>query len=245
MKEVSEFKAYKIIHIDSGKGYVGITCRPLVSRWGGHLASMRKKGPRPKTAITQALIKHGVDAFSFEWVASALSRDALCDLERLLIAQEGTKGPHGYNMTSGGDSGFELNQEVKEKIADALRGRISCPDVNARRAASMKEFWKENPHGKPDGFRETMKAVWVVRRATGTPRAPLSLESKEKIAATKRGKPRDLATHAKLSEAQKKYITEHGNRWLGRKHSDETRAKLVAAHVRRRVAKSLQHEMTI
>lgn len=95
---------YAITNSVNGKRYIGLTQMSLGRRWWHHLATARHG---VDTALGNAIRKYGPDAFSITQVVQLMpgyDRKALGDLERVIIQQEGTLAPNGYNMTTGGDS---------------------------------------------------------------------------------------------------------------------------------------------
>ena len=114
------FIAYVITNSVTAKQYVGVTVRGLRRRWADHLRAARN-GTR--TALYAAMRKYGSETFTVEHVASALSREALPQLERLLISQFGTVAPLGYNLTAGGDGVAGLPRWIVERTANLNRGR--------------------------------------------------------------------------------------------------------------------------
>jgi hypothetical protein len=94
------FSAYKITSQVSHKAYIGITAVGVDVRWREHVQESR----RGKTgALHAAIRKYGSETFNVVHIASAVSREDLLLLEKLLIAQHGTRAPNGYNLTIGGD----------------------------------------------------------------------------------------------------------------------------------------------
>ncbi len=128
--------AYRVHCAVSGKAYIGITTRPLATRWRQHVEAA-KYGR--KTRIAAAIRKYGVPTFSVEHIASARSVDELAALERLLIEQEDTFR-RGYNSTLGGPGvpGLTPNEETRWKIGSANRGKKQSPERVERRAAALR-----------------------------------------------------------------------------------------------------------
>ena len=109
--------AYCILNTANGKRYIGITSMTLASRWSSHMWSVKNGS---QYLLHRAMRKHGVESFVVEEVARLLPGSdyaELCELERHLIAREGTKRPHGYNMTDGGEGtvGVERSDEYRAK----------------------------------------------------------------------------------------------------------------------------------
>lgn len=139
---------YAVTHLTTGRRYIGLTGTSLSRRWDSHRKAMRDG---VKTALYDAMRRYGVEAFEIAPVASllpGLGRPELCELERLIIAQEGTMVPRGYNLTTGGDGGpiwapspaqvaaTLHTPEVRRKAALSRRGQRSSDEARANISAS-------------------------------------------------------------------------------------------------------------
>lgn len=141
-------------------------------------------------------------------IAEGMTYDEATALEVRLIAEtgRGRKGPL-YNMTDGGDgmAGHVPTNAHREKIAESNRRRRLSPETRAKIAAS-RLGQKPSPE-----HRAALSASRIgntnARGNKGNKRAPFSAEHR-----------------AKLSAAAKSYKT-----FLGRSHSEETKAKISAA----------------
>jgi hypothetical protein len=116
------FIAYKITHKESGKSYIGITTRTLAYRWKRHCGDGQR-------GIGMAIRKYGKAAFDWEHVASATSLDNLLELERALIAQEGTLVPRGYNLCGGGEGQFSPSEETKTLLRETRKRYKPTPET--------------------------------------------------------------------------------------------------------------------
>lgn len=118
----------------TGKRYIGLTTLTLKSRWRSHV--FRANGGKSHSVLHLAIKKYGSEAFVIEEIASLIdgsSVEDLQNLEKTLIAQEGTKIPFGYNMTDGGDSthGYKFTHEQiskrkLHKISDSTKEKMSA-----------------------------------------------------------------------------------------------------------------------
>ena len=122
---MKEWIVYKITNYINDKVYVGITCRPLTTRWRVHVSSA-KRG-KTKTALYLAIAKYGPEKFSISVVTTAVDFIEAAAIERGLIAQWGTLVKHGYNMTTGGEArwGRFVSLEVRAKMSAAAKARSS------------------------------------------------------------------------------------------------------------------------
>lgn len=135
-----EFIAYRIVCSVDGRRYIGITTQPLGSRWSRHkFQARRAMDPRP---LYQAMREHGIEAFSIEHVASALSWQSLLETEAALVRQWDSRlEGHGYNLSDGGSrgpTGRTLSDEEREMRSEIGRRAWSDPEAKARRVAAMR-----------------------------------------------------------------------------------------------------------
>ena len=102
---------YLITCLVNGKQYVGKTNDPK-QRLIAHATA------KYVSAVGRAFRKHGRENMQMEMIACALTEDAAFEAERSLIVQHGTRAPHGYNLTDGGDgtSGHTHSQETIDKM---------------------------------------------------------------------------------------------------------------------------------
>jgi group I intron endonuclease len=155
---------YRVTCLVSGKSYIGLTHRSLEARWGGHLRDARRFSHLP---LYKAIRKYGQDNFNVTSLASSGNRDDAGEVERLLIQQENTHAPHGYNITAGGDGGsFGTNRIFTEthrkklsvaasnrRISDVARKGMSerrkgikqSEETKNKRSASMQKFYGNRP----------------------------------------------------------------------------------------------------
>lgn len=220
--------AYKVSHIETGKSYIGITKNNLKVRWGAHVSSGRKITVR-STLISRAIAKHGKEAFKVEHIASATTLEDLCALECLLIAQEGTMVPHGYNLVAGGKGGFNPSSETLAKMSAVRTGRRPSPETRARmgeaqRGRTIPAEVREKMRVAATGRQHTEETKLKISSAhAGTKRGPHPIETREKIRASNTGKKHSLEAREKMSKA-------HAGK-PRKPLSPETRAKIAAAHL--------------
>jgi len=203
---------YLVINTVTEKRYIGITTKSVAARWRDHVAQARHG---LETAFARAIRKYGKEAFVVTILGQADSWEALCAMERVAIAQYQTFGPLGYNMTSGGEGqlaeanglyGKGMSAEHKAKLLEVNSGHhrgkgVPVSAARRQKLAEASDAWRGQHHTE---------------------------EAREKIAAARRGKPRDEATKAQVSAGLKDYYATHANPMQGRKHSAEARAKMAA-----------------
>lgn len=107
------------MHISpNGKKYVGITCcRPRNRRW------QNGYGYVSQTIFYRAIKKYGWDNFQHIILEDNLTAEVAGELEKKYIALfRTTNHKFGYNMMIGGEVGYHLTNEHKEKISRANSG---------------------------------------------------------------------------------------------------------------------------
>lgn len=207
----------------TGKQYVGITRQLVRERRSRHWQEALKKGSQ--TPFHRSIRKHGKQAFSFEHVASTLTWDNACGVEKQLISELGTIAPGGYNLSAGGQG--EPNKFISE-------------EQRAKAVAGMREYWKTHKQS-PEHIRASAEAkrgrkYTPEHRAAisaGTKAAMASKEVRERVAAGVKAsyiaKPERrvrLAEIMRTSGRAEKLKTVN----IGRKQKPETVAKRTAAN---------------
>jgi len=126
--------AYKLT-FPNGKVYIGITRETLDRRVKRHIA-YAKAGKH--FALSAAIRKYGEDSFARDVVGTG-DWNELKEIEIKLIAQYGSLGSGGYNMTSGGDGslGVAVPDSVKGKISNSLKGRKLSNDHRKKLSESQ------------------------------------------------------------------------------------------------------------
>lgn len=225
---------YWIRNTANGKRYVGSAARAFEKRWALHRSRLRR-GVHDNAHLQSAWNKYGEDAFVFEVVERCLSEECLAR-EQYWMDLCGVTDPRvGYNIhpTAGSPLGCKLSKEHKANLSAAQR----------RSYASGKRL--PTKHGA-----ESRAKIAAANRA----RSP---ESRERHAALLRGRKQSAETKAKRAaslraayasgrrkpvvfgaEARdkmgwmrgKKLAPEHLAKRIGRKVSDETKAKMSAVH---------------
>jgi hypothetical protein len=98
---------------------------------------------RGNTAIGNAIRKYGKESFSIKTIACCKCLDDALFLEKLLIKQHETLRPNGYNVTHGGEAGFNwMNDKERavsrKKASLKLKGRIVDPVVKNKISIAKK-----------------------------------------------------------------------------------------------------------
>ena len=192
---------YKITNKVNNKVYIGQTIRTLEERWQQHLAAAKRQENR---RLYDSMNHHGYENFIIEPIIEA-SNEELNNLEMYYIAKyQSTDTLYGYNMTAGGGAiAGSLPPEVEAvraaKISAALSGRKQPQELIQKRSDALR--------GKPRSLESRLK--YSEAQKLRYLRNPIS---------HRRGICLSDETKQKLREAN-----------LGKKQSDETKAKRKAA----------------
>jgi group I intron endonuclease len=111
---------YCIENLENGMKYIGMSSGIDSYRLFNH-KSMLKRNVHHNTYLQNAYNKYGKNAFKF-WIVEKCDKDNLPKREMFYIKEWNTKAPNGYNLTSGGDGGYNPSQETREKQSKAKLG---------------------------------------------------------------------------------------------------------------------------
>ena len=134
-----------VIKVSNGKSYVGVT-RDVELRITAHL--------KADSYIGRAMRKHG---FAYSVLYSGDKKVCL-QTEVQFIAQLGTKYPHGYNLTDGGEGVVGETDEVREARSAAMK-RVMADPARRRQSAEngRKRVWTpEQKAAQAERAREQM-----------------------------------------------------------------------------------------
>jgi group I intron endonuclease len=108
----------------NGKAYIGQTKRDLETRFKEHIYEAKHKEGNQCTVLNAAINKYGAESIIKE-VLDEYPDSELDEQEQLWICIECTNYPYGYNLTSGGQNGKELAEEVRDRMS-ALQRQYTC-----------------------------------------------------------------------------------------------------------------------
>lgn len=191
----------------NGKRYIGQTCQGPEGRWRGGY------GYKGCVHFERAIAKYGWDNFDHQILCVVHSVDAANAFERHYISKYDTfNSDHGYNLTSGGSSGYVFDDATREKLRELGRKRGISPELNRK----MKEGRSRNGWRRRPMTEEERKAVSERLRGPNHPfyGKKLPKEWVEKRAAKIRGR--------KASEEAKR------NQSIGLRNSEKVKAKQKA-----------------
>lgn len=206
----------------NGKSYVGLTTTPLARRMSRHRAEADHGTSRAR--VYRAWRKHGPPTVA---VLAELPNEELAEAERVLICTLGTRIPHGYNQSAGGEGayGVAVTVETRRKLSQANKGRRMSDDAR-RRMSEAKRGLKLSPETRAKMSAAAMgkpKAATAIAktRAANIGRTH-SDEARANISEGRRGIPRSPEASAKAAAKHR-----------GRKNTPETIAKMREAALRR------------
>lgn len=101
----------------NGKIYIGITSQSPEYRWGRNGSGyVRNKH------FYNAIKKYGWDQIKHEIILDKLSQSQACGYEEMFILfYRSNEKEFGYNHTSGGECGFKINDETRERLAEITK----------------------------------------------------------------------------------------------------------------------------
>ena len=217
----------------TGLVYVGQTTQPAVRRQTYALQAASTQ-PNPR-CIIQAMQAAGLDAFTYQVLAEASTKDDLNRLEIHFIAALQANHPqYGYNRTVGGEggpAGLIHSAEAKAKMSQAARGHTVSAETRAKIAQAKR--------GR--GLGRTHSAEAKAKMSQAKRGKPLSAETRAKLSLAKRGKTLSAEHKAKIAQANRAMTAETrakiAQTLRGKTHSAETRAKMSLAARRRAIKK--------
>lgn len=196
----------------SGKQYVGLTRKTAEQRLAVHVKTARSGASISRYALYRAFRKHGPESFDLTVLhAAVMSYKQAQILERAEIEQRGTCG-RGYNMTKGGEGsfGYVWSPEMRRQRSEAYSGG-KHPMVGIKRPDTSARLLRDNPMKRPSvakasGDRQRgvpkrpeanekisnkLKSLWAAGAVRGRTGLAHTVESREKMSASLRGKGRD------------------------------------------------------
>lgn len=148
-------KAYGVIYRATnwanGKRYIGLTISTLDQRKASHFWCARHR----KSHFGSAIMSHGQEAFDWEIIDSALSKEELDQLEIYWIQfYRSNDRAHGYNLEGGGNGKGVVAESTKAKLSELAKERIKnnghpmlgktrSPEEVAKISNSLKKGYEE------------------------------------------------------------------------------------------------------
>lgn len=205
---------YLITNVKNGKRYVGITTVGVEKRWVRHIAC----APHTRRPLAHAIMHHGAHSFNVTTLEECCDKAELCKREQHWIAELGTRVPHGYNLTDGGEgmSGHTPSLETRRRMSTSHSGRRRSQSTRTKMSAAAKS-------------RSSETRAKISRARSGR---RLSDETRKKIAAKLLGR-RLTSTHtAKIRGAMRSDVVRARLSAAAKNRSAETLRKLGRASSR-------------
>lgn len=142
------------VHISpSDKYYIGITSRKPKERWRGG------SGYKNNDHFYRAIKKYGWNNFQHEVIASKLTKNEACNMEKILIKELKSDDYHyGYNKSSGGEGtpgisgeknhwyGKHHSDEAKKKMSKAHKGKHLSEEHKKLISINSKKMWNNESY---------------------------------------------------------------------------------------------------
>lgn len=138
------FTIYCHTHIDSGRKYVGQTCRSLEDRWGSHVRSVGTDACRD-LPFARAIAKYGPNSFTHETLEVVDTQHQANKAEAYWIAQLNTRSPHGFNLDAGGRVEARKHPDTIQKMSEARRRVWANKTPSERTEIAMKRVRAMTP----------------------------------------------------------------------------------------------------
>jgi group I intron endonuclease len=113
---------YKATNVENGKVYIGKSVRDMEKRRRQHEYDAKRGS---EVHFHRALRKYGTDAFKWEIIDTATTKDELDEKEKYWIAHYDAVN-NGYNMTEGGEGvlGWKPSEETRRKWSKTRKGKF-------------------------------------------------------------------------------------------------------------------------
>ena len=206
MKEKKVGFIYLLTNLVNGKKYVGQTkAKSVWHRWRQHIAKARfgRGGP-----LCSAIRKYGEKGFSVETLLMGdASKLNAREVDFVKLHNSLIDNKHGYNVTNGGDTAFEMAKIAKRKISKAAVAQWKNPEIRNKMVvavskAGLKRY--EDP-AQRKARSESNKLVWLRPgyRAKQESRSPESRQKMSSFNNSRWANPAYRATHGVASKATK------------------------------------------
>jgi group I intron endonuclease len=134
------------------KEYIGLTKRPLESRWKQHVYESNKVNSWEwNTPLGNAIKKYGKDNFEIYVLNNYNSVEEMKLGEIKMIEERKSLSVFGgYNLSKGGDGrlGVKLSDETKRKIGLGQIGKIMSPEAKIKMSLAKRGLYKRGKHPK-------------------------------------------------------------------------------------------------
>lgn len=232
---------YCIENIINHKRYIGQSI-DVYQRWKTH-RYLLNKNKHDNDYLQKAWNKYGEDNFIFN-ILEQCERNELGKIETKYIKMYQTLNEdYGYNLQSGGVTKYFLSDATKQKISQALVGKMAG-EKNPRYGKPLSEEVKEkiskantNPS---EATRQKMREARLGTKA--------SEETKKKMSEQRIGKPRaphNEDTKRLMSElAKERFKKPTDNPFYGKNHTEESKQRMSEKHKKDNLSKETLIKMS-
>jgi len=182
-------------HIESGRRYIGLTCKTMMARWNGHL-DLAKRSNGLRSHFIAAIRKYGKEAFSHEVLAMSWDLEGANATEETLIEFFDTRNPEkGFNLMRGGGHTPHPMKNPWDRL-----------DYRERKLAQSRELFADPNF--VDGVKQRLSEIRarpdhsekISKSITGR---ILSAETCAKLSAARLGKATNEIIRSKISSSSK------------------------------------------
>lgn len=183
-----------------------VTCVINAKQYVGITKNLKKRWGEHRRATSRyqslhaAINKYGHSNFVFTHIADAFNLESAVELEKMLIQQHNTKAPNGYNLTDGGHGVCGKEWTEEERKLKSIATTQYIAQLS-----------KEEKRKKFSSFAGKKHSEEVKKRISESNKKPKPQSSQ---------KGENNAMYGRVGEK---------NPYFGKKHSEETRAKMKAA----------------
>lgn len=221
---------YEIVHVASGKRYVGSAGVSFKKRWRQHRESLNK-GKHHSVLLQRAWDKYGGAAFEFH-ILRATSPDEVVESEQAFIDFYQASDPkRGFNIApiAGSRLGTKASPVIRAKMSAARRGQKRSPEARARMSVAQRgrAFSPESRAKMSAAIRPQQSPEQRAKNSASNRGRKCSPETCAKMAAANRGRKHSPESLAKIAAASR-----------GRTHSPEQKAKRLATRLRNKLSKA-------
>lgn len=217
---------YCIENIINHKRYIGQS-RNINARIAGH-KNLLKKNKHDNLHLQRSWKEYGEQNFLF-YILELCTIDELNEREKYYIKQYKTDDiNYGFNMTSGGDYDYCLNEEIKKKISQKMLGKMSGdknPNYGRRLTDEEKKKISIRNSNPSKEIREKLRAARLGKKHSPETIEKLKIKRKQQ----KRG-PVSEETKRKISIATKERFKTEKPTMFGKHHSEEAKKKIGDGH---------------
>lgn len=202
--------------------YVGFTSKTVKRRLMEHIAEAKEGKVTHQLNWIRSVLSEGRKPIA--QVLEIVDEDSWADRERHWIKTLREQGKKLVNATDGGEGTLNLAEDVRRRISE----KVSAGLIGNQRRKGIAHS-QEDKEKIGEGVRRSELHKEACKKKIGKKLGPHTDEARKKISASKTGKKREPFSEQWLENMAKAQ--------LGRKHSEETKAKMSAWQIGRKMDK--------